>query len=311
MLHQLILKSLNGLFGIARVKSKTLLILLVSTLLTACGGGGSKNEALLEPGLDGVNPTISKLLAVNECNYTKSVGLDNTILFEIDGSESLMKPTITILGERVEVSSLSDWTGEVDVVGQHKEWSARYNVAGPKSVDDDLKSFIASFSNFLYADIEKGIEKISHSVSFKDLAEETGNDLPEGDAVSLLASAITAEYGVDISEQELQDNDFNYDKLLEKVLEKEIIFSEFQAGDKTVNVQLKEFIVSFSDSLSIEDISYDTSCADFGDANLATALAEEFGIQEIKSEKRQDENLMMNSSLVCFLKEFLRNSFQR
>jgi hypothetical protein len=61
MLHQLIFKSLNGFFGIARVKSKTLMILLVSTLLTACGGGGSRDEALLEPGLDEINPTISKL----------------------------------------------------------------------------------------------------------------------------------------------------------------------------------------------------------------------------------------------------------
>ncbi|MDB3926444.1 hypothetical protein N9356_04805, partial [Porticoccaceae bacterium] len=197
MLHQLIFKSLNGLFGIARVKSKTLMILLVSTLLTACGGGGSRDEALLEPGPDEINPTISKLLAVNKCNYTKSVGLDNTILFEIEGSESLMKPVVTILGERANV--VGNWTGAVDVNGSAKKWKAEFPVLGPETVDANLKLFISKFSNFLYEDIQKGIEKISYSVSFQDLAQEIGNDLPEGDAASLLASAITAEYGVVIT----------------------------------------------------------------------------------------------------------------
>ena len=128
--------------------------------------------------------------------------------------------------------------------------------------------FIASFSNFLYADIQKGIEKISHSVSFKDLAEEIGNDLPEGDAASLLASAITAEYGVVITDEEQQDSNYNYDRLFELVLAEEIFFSKFVPGVKTVNAELKEFIASYSDSFTVEDISDSTSFAEFGDCYL-------------------------------------------
>ena len=87
------------------------------------------------------NPTISELLAVNKCNYSKSVGLDNTILFEIEGSESLMKPVVTILGERANV--VGNWTGAVDVNGSAKKWKAEFPVLGPETVDANLKLFIS------------------------------------------------------------------------------------------------------------------------------------------------------------------------
>ena len=143
MLHQLSFKLLSGLFGITRDKSKALMILLASILLTACGGSESTKEALLEPGPDGVNPTISNLLAVNQCNYTKSVGPDNTIIFDITGSESLMKPTVTIFGEAVEIT------------GQHKSWQGKYTVTGPMEnnyptvaeLQIAVKEFISTFSD--------------------------------------------------------------------------------------------------------------------------------------------------------------------
>jgi hypothetical protein len=286
MLHQLSFKLLSGLFGITRDKSKALMILLASILLTACGGSESTKEALLEPGPDGVNPTISNLLAVNQCNYTKSVGLDNTIIFDVTGSESLMKPVVSVLGEKAEV--VGNWTGEVDVKGSAKTWKAEFPVLGPETVDANLKLFISEFSNFLYEDIQKGIEKISYSVSFQDLAEEIGNDLPEGDAVSLLASAITAEYGVVITDEEQQDSGFNYDRLFEIVLENELFFESFEAGSKTVNTELREFIVSFSDSLSVDDISDTSSFAEFGDCYLADAMQEKYPFLEISDVNVQD-----------------------
>ena len=165
MLHQLSFKLLNGLFGIAWVKSKTLMILLVSMLLTACGSSDTKNEKLPEPGPDGVNPEVSNLVAVNKCNYTKSVGLDNTILFNITGSESLMKPTVTILGEKVLVTDqYENWSGEVEVAGQHKSWAAEFVVSGPESVDADLKAFISEF-----ADDSPSVEEITYSLPFSQM----------------------------------------------------------------------------------------------------------------------------------------------
>jgi len=286
MLHQLIFKSLNGLFGITRDKSNALLVLLASILLTACGGSEVKKEVLPEPGPDSINPTIFNPLAVNKCNYTKSVGLDNTILFEIEGSESLMKPVVTILGERANV--VGNWTGAVDVNGSAKKWKAEFPVLGPETVDANLKLFISEFSNFLYEDIQKGIEKISYSVSFQDLAEEIGNDLPEGDAASLLASAITAEYGVVITDEQQVDSSFNYDRLFELVLAEEIFFSKFVPGVKTVNTELKEFIASYSDSVNVDDISESTSFAEFGDCYLADALENEYVSLKIPDDKVQD-----------------------
>ena len=286
MLHQLSFKSVNGLFGITRDKSNALLILLASILLTACGGSEVKKELLPEPGPDGKNPTILNSLVVNKCNYTKSVGLDNTILFEIEGSESLMKPVVTILGERANV--VGNWTGAVDVNGSAKKWRAEFPVLGTETVDDNLKLFLASFSNFKYEDIQKGIEKISHSVSFQDLAEEIGNDLPEGDATSLLASAITSEYGVVITDEQQQDSSFSYDRLFELVLAEEIFFSKFVPGVKTVNAELKEFIASYSDSVNVEDISDSTSFAEFGDCYLADALEGKYDSLEIPDDKVQD-----------------------
>ena len=197
-----------------------------------------------------------------------------------------MKPTVTILGERANV--VGNWTGAVDVNGSAKKWRAEFPVLGTETVDDNLKLFLASFSNFKYEDIQKGIEKISHSVSFQDLAEEIGNDLPEGDATSLLASAITSEYGVVITDEQQQDSSFSYDRLFELVLAEEIFFSKFVPGVKTVNAELKEFIASYSDSVNVEDISDSTSFAEFGDCYLADALEGKYDSLEIPDDKVQD-----------------------
>jgi hypothetical protein len=253
------------------------MILLASILLTACGGSESTKEALLEPGPDEVNPTISNLVAVNQCNYTKSVGLDNTIIFDVTGSESLMKPVVTVLGEKAEV--VGNWTGEVDVKGSAKTWKAEFPVLGPETIDAELKQYIASFSYSKDAKIQEKIEKISHSVSFQELAE--------GDTAGL-ASSITAEYGIVITDDQQQDSGFNYDRLFEMVLENELFFESFEAGSKTVNAELREFIVSFSDSLSVDDISDTSSFAEFGDCYLADALEIKYPFLEISDDKVQD-----------------------
>jgi hypothetical protein len=198
MLHQLSFKLLSGLFGITRDNSKALMILLASILLTACGGSESTKEALLEPGPDGVNPTISNLVAVNQCNYTKSVGPDNTIIFDIAGSESLMKPTVTILGEAV------------DITGNHKSWQGKYTVTGPmennyptiSELETEIKEFISTFS-----DTAPAVEEIFNFLAFSELGG------------SALASALSAEYGISITEEEQLDPDFVYGTLFDNIIE--------------------------------------------------------------------------------------------
>jgi len=198
MLHQLSFKLLSGLFGITRDNSKALMILLASILLTACGGSESTKEALLEPGPDGVNPTISNLVAVNQCNYTKSVGPDNTIIFDIAGSESLMKPTVTILGEAV------------DLTGNHKSWQGKYTVTGPmennyptiSELETEIKEFISTFS-----DTAPAVEEIFNFLAFSELGG------------SALASALSAEYGISITEEEQLDPGFVYGTLFDNIIE--------------------------------------------------------------------------------------------
>jgi hypothetical protein len=201
MLHQLSFKLLSGLFGITRDKSKALMILLASILLTACGGSESTKEALLEPGPDGVNPTISNLLAVNQCNYTKSVGPDNTIIFDITGSESLMKPTVTILGEAVEIT------------GQHKSWQGKYTVTGPmennyptvSELQIEIKEFISTFS-----DATPAVEEIFDYTAFSVLGS------------SALASALSTKYGIAITEEDQLDPAFAYGTLFDRTLEAQL-----------------------------------------------------------------------------------------
>ena len=109
------------------------LALSFSLVLSACGGGETKQEELVEPGPDGVAPTLTSVSIYNSFNSGDEVKLGQTVELQLTASESLLKPTITIAGTAVEVS------------GQHSSWSAQRTM-GEADVDG-VVTFTISFSD--------------------------------------------------------------------------------------------------------------------------------------------------------------------
>ncbi|MDA7826373.1 hypothetical protein N9I73_02525 [Porticoccaceae bacterium] len=65
---------------------------------------------------DSVQPSLKSVQAVNKCNYTNVVALDDTILINLTASESIMKPVVSIAGHSVTMS------------GQHNTWSGEFKL---------------------------------------------------------------------------------------------------------------------------------------------------------------------------------------
>ena len=123
--------------------------LLLSFVLTACGGSGERPIIETEPGLDGEAPSLNEATVLNKCNMTPVVALDDTITITIDSDESILKPVVTIAGNEVAMS------------GQHHSWSGEY-------VLEDA------------GDLENG-DIIPLNISYADNSGMNGNDISEAD----------------------------------------------------------------------------------------------------------------------------------
>jgi hypothetical protein len=107
-----------------------LIALFFSIMLTACGS--ERTIISEEPGPDGVAPELTLVKIYNGFNKGSEVKLGQTIMVEIEASESIMKPTIIIDGVAATVS------------GQHHEWTAEYTM-DDESREDGPVPFKISF----------------------------------------------------------------------------------------------------------------------------------------------------------------------
>jgi hypothetical protein len=123
--------------------------LLLSFVLTACGGSGERPIIEDEPGVDGVAPSLNEATVLNKCNMTPVVALDDTITITIDSSESILKPVVSIAGNQVAMS------------GQHHSWSGEF-------VMEDA------------GDLANG-DVIPLSISYTDNSGMSGSDITEAD----------------------------------------------------------------------------------------------------------------------------------
>jgi beta-glucanase (GH16 family) len=161
---------------------------------------GNKSDLTGKSTFNNVKPTLAQVVAVNRCNYTKSVGPDNFIIFDITASESLMKPTVTVAGEEVEITGgYNSWAGEYHFTGPYEN-----NYPTVAELQDKVKGFVASFPNTPdFKDIEL----------FTTFSELGGADL---------AAALAAEYNIEISQEEQLDSALRYGSLFERILAKEL-----------------------------------------------------------------------------------------
>lgn len=98
-----------------KISSRLRVILLfsLSLILVACGSKGERPIIDVVYKKDTIPPTLDEFTVTNKCNFTPNIALNDTILVRVVGSESLKKPTVTILGEEVELSgSARHWSGE-------------------------------------------------------------------------------------------------------------------------------------------------------------------------------------------------------
>lgn len=114
MRSQLSLSSIGYFFGQVFSRPKSLSIFFVTLALAACG----QEDITISSDLprDSVQPSLKSVQAVNKCNYTNVVALDDTILINLTASESIMKPVVSIAGHSVTMS------------GQHNTWSGEFKL---------------------------------------------------------------------------------------------------------------------------------------------------------------------------------------
>ena len=124
MLQQPLTKIIAFMFGnLNRCQAKFAIVFL-SLLIVACGGN-SRPSAPPEPGPDGVPPELTgdatavsgtrpvSARAVNKCNLGTQVKRGHTVLVEVNASESILPPDVTIAGQKVPmVGKFHAWTGE-------------------------------------------------------------------------------------------------------------------------------------------------------------------------------------------------------
>ena len=112
----------------------TLIALSFSVMLTACGGGSEKTDISEEPGPDGVAPTLTLVKIYNNFNSGNEVKLGEVVKVELESSESIIKPTVTIAGVAATVT------------GQHHKWSAEHTL-DDDTLADGLVAFAISFGD--------------------------------------------------------------------------------------------------------------------------------------------------------------------
>jgi hypothetical protein len=130
MLQQHMFKHIVKMFGGLFQNQTRFAILFLSLVLTACGGNSEKTNPLEEPGPDGVAPRLTGIAKIvggtgerevfakarNYCNLSQKVSIDQTVLVEIDASESVLPPNVTIGGMAVTMTGAHySWSGEFEL----------------------------------------------------------------------------------------------------------------------------------------------------------------------------------------------------
>ena len=90
----------------------SVLALSLSLVLAACGGGGNTvtENDLVDPGADGVPPTLTEVTIYNSADISAYVALGQTVTVRFEASESLQIPTVTIGGAAAEVTgNIRSW----------------------------------------------------------------------------------------------------------------------------------------------------------------------------------------------------------
>ena len=151
MRSQLSLSSIGCIFGQVFSRPKSLSILFVTLALAACGNEDITISSDLPK--DSVQPSLKSVQAVNKCNYTNVVALDDTILINLTASESIMKPVVSVAGHSVTMS------------GQHNTWSGEFKLEeAPVRVGDDMSQSIKIPVEISYMD-NSGYAGETHTVS--------------------------------------------------------------------------------------------------------------------------------------------------
>lgn len=152
MRSQLSLSSIGCIFGQVFSRPKSLSILFVTLALAACG----QEDITISSDLpkDSVQPSLKSVQAVNKCNYTNVVALDDTILINLTASESIMKPVVSVAGHSVTMS------------GQHNTWSGEFKLeeAPVRGDGDSLTDSIKIPVEISYMD-NSGYAGETHTVS--------------------------------------------------------------------------------------------------------------------------------------------------
>jgi hypothetical protein len=269
MLHQSKNNSLSLLVNNLNSSSRSLSIFLLSLLLTACGSEKTQNEKLeLVP--DGQKPSMNETVVVNKCNFEKSVGPGDTVYFDFEASESILKPSVTIAGNSVSLK------------GQHNSWEGEFHFPDHRqeNVKIGLKDFIAAFS-----DDTSEAENISDDSNYSDIS---------GSDTTGLTNAITSRYQIEISNDE-EVSGFTFNDLFNRVYDQQkVSFDAIEAiRDRNLTIeniesQLKADIVAVSEAILVTDISYTSTFSDiaagYPDA-LGVLLASNYQIQITEAEK--------------------------
>ena len=137
MLHQTLLNRLSWFNKLGQSNHfSAVLALSLSLILAACGGGGSSvtENNLVEPGADGVVPTLTSVTIENDYNgaayVTPEGGKPSTVLIKIEADEALMQPTVTIGGEVAEVNgSVRSWQATREMTSSDLTGDVAFSIA--------------------------------------------------------------------------------------------------------------------------------------------------------------------------------------
>ena len=137
MLHQTLLNRLSWFNKLGQSNHfSAVLALSLSLILAACGGGGSSvtENNLVEPGADGVAPTLTSVTIENDYNgsayVTPEGGKPSTVLIKIEADEALMQPTVTIGGEVAEVNgSVRSWQATREMTSSDLTGDVAFSIA--------------------------------------------------------------------------------------------------------------------------------------------------------------------------------------
>ena len=117
--------------------SGSVFALSFSLLLAACGGGNSVTDnELVDPGADGVAPTLTSVTLSNADTASKYAALGETVRLTMIASESLLKPTVMINGVIAPINA--------SMSGQNK-WVAQRAMGATDS--DGMVTFEITFTD--------------------------------------------------------------------------------------------------------------------------------------------------------------------